>query len=284
MNLISFIWFNNKFISLWNQFRVASLSRIGSSLKNTTNIVLANFDITLISPIRWPWILYKEIIISIFCSISNSEYCMIKISSTFVSSDYSTCIKLENILTSINCYRNWSMRNWLFHVSNVLWNINESMNLTDCFSLIISAIKIVSFIWIVRFLFKWIFFNVLECIVHFSSVASIIFIIFCTINKLLFREWIEFSSVNKLCTFNSSSYWKCPAWATWSLILYRCNSTFFSPVNRVSKFFLNWVKIGNASIFLLFSFISQHFFPLCICKICKFINSNFWCRIWWMSS
>ena len=189
---------------------------------------------------------------------------MIKISSTFISSDNSTCIILENWLACIDCYWNWSMRNRLFHVSNILWNIYESVNLTDCFGLIISAIKIVSFIWIIRFLFKRIFLNILECIVHFSSVASIIFIIFCTINQLLFGERIELSSVNKLCTFNSSSYWECPTWTTLSLIFDWGYSTFFSPVNRVGNLFLNWIEIRYSCIFLLFSFISKHFFPLCI--------------------
>jgi hypothetical protein len=107
---------------------------------------------------------------------------MIKISSTFISSNNSTRIKLENRLACINCNWNWSMGNRLFHISYILWDINESMNLSNCFGLIISAIKIIGLIWIVWFLFKGIFFDVLESIIHFSSIASIIFRIFSTIN------------------------------------------------------------------------------------------------------
>lgn len=155
---------------------------------------------------------------------------MIKVCATIISCDYSTLIKLEYCLISLDSYWNWSMWNWLFHIINILRNINKPMDLPNSLVLYKLTSSIWSCIRIIRFLFKWIFFNVFKGIVHFSTVASFIYSIFWAIYKLLFRKWVKFSCIDKHCTFDSSSGWKCPAWSTLTLIFDWSNCTFFSPI------------------------------------------------------
>jgi hypothetical protein len=58
-------------------------------------------------------------------------------------------ILLENCRWGIDCYRDWSMSNWLFHVSNILWNINKSMDLTYSLGLIIFTSWLFTLVWII---------------------------------------------------------------------------------------------------------------------------------------
>ena len=270
-------------MSVWILFLGASLSGIDSSLKDTTDVVLSNFDVALISPPFAPGVLNKEVIITILCSISNCKNSMIKIFAAFISSDHSFCIVLEHCWFSINSYWDWPVSDCLLHRCNIFWNINKTMDLSYSLALNISATKIISFIWIIRFLIKRVFLNILERVIHFSSIASFIDWIFCTIYKLLLWEWIKFSSIYKLSTFNCSCNWKSPAWSTWTLIFYWGHSTFLSPIQRVGKIFLKWIKIGNFCIVRLFSFISSQSLPFSICVVSELVDSNLRCWVMWMS-
>ena len=67
--------------------KVLSLSWVGSSQEDTANVVLSNFDISIISPTSTPGVLDKEVVNSVLSTITNSEDTVVKLSTTTLSED-----------------------------------------------------------------------------------------------------------------------------------------------------------------------------------------------------
>jgi len=82
------------------------------------------------------------------------------------------------------------------------------------------------------FIGNTVLFNVLESLVHKSSVASLVSERGRAINQLLFRERLEFLFTEKgRGSFKSSDSGEGPAGSTLSLVFNRVNSSVFSPVD-----------------------------------------------------
>ena len=67
--------------------KVLSLSWVGSSQEDTTDIVLSDFDISIVSPVSRPGVLDEEVVNSVFSTITNSEDTVVKTGSATLGED-----------------------------------------------------------------------------------------------------------------------------------------------------------------------------------------------------
>ena len=67
--------------------KVLSLSWVGSSQEDTTDIVLSDFDISIVSPISRPGVLDEEVVNSVFSTITNSKDTVVKLSTASLGED-----------------------------------------------------------------------------------------------------------------------------------------------------------------------------------------------------
>ena len=234
-----------------------------------------NLDVSLISPWGSPGVSNNVVVLSgsWISSITNSSDSVIKLSSTSSRVQNTWSILLENSSVSFNS--DW---NWLFcNCSHKLWGrfrwnscVPLSLNNTSVFTCLArlsgGCVGVVSLEIL----------SMKSCISESTwlptSIASLTG--HYTINKLLFSERKEFSSLNKVFSFNGSSGWESPAWSTLSLIFNWINSSFSSPVNCISEIWI--IKI----CWLLFlercwHFESVHFFCFKFCHCWEHVVSNF---------
>jgi hypothetical protein len=66
---------------------VLSLSWVGCHLEDTTNVVLSDFDISIVSPRGRPGVLDEEIVNSILSTITNSKDTVVKLSTAILGED-----------------------------------------------------------------------------------------------------------------------------------------------------------------------------------------------------
>ena len=68
------------------------------------------------APVSTPWVFnqYKLYTICLIGSITNGKYAVVKVTSTFRSSNNTTCVLSENNLICFNCYRNRPQSNCIF--------------------------------------------------------------------------------------------------------------------------------------------------------------------------
>jgi len=81
--------------------KVLSLSWVGSSHEDATDVLLSDFDISIVSPISRPGVLDEEVVNSVFSTITNSEDTVVKIS-TATLGDNTMGIGLERSLIGFN--------------------------------------------------------------------------------------------------------------------------------------------------------------------------------------
>lgn len=206
---------------------------------NTANVVLANLEISLISPGRAPWVLNNVVIFS----ETNNKNTMIEFMSTKNTVKNSTLVVLENIFVSFNCNRYWLFGNssvkLLFTIS---FNILERFHNTMSLGFDILACSILSScarsIWISRFIHKWVWLNPLESSIHWSTFASTVSLC-VTRYKLLFRVRFKCPVLRhqEISTFDWAGSWESPTWTTLSLIFNFSDSSFGSPID--------WGSIGS---------------------------------------
>jgi len=67
--------------------KVLSLSWVGSSHEDATDVLLSDFDISIVSPISRPGVLDEEVVNSVFSTITNSEDTVVKISTATLGDD-----------------------------------------------------------------------------------------------------------------------------------------------------------------------------------------------------
>ena len=131
--------------------KVLSLSWVGSSQEDTANVVLSNFDISIISPTSTPGVLDKEVVNSVLSTITNSKDTMVKLSTATLGED-TWGIGLEGSLIGFD--GNW---NGLFYEgsfqlsSGVCWDISVAGNFTNTLGLDVFASTINSSVGILRF-------------------------------------------------------------------------------------------------------------------------------------
>ncbi len=144
---------------------------------DTCSIRNSEFDVSINSPIRSPWVLNKEIFNSIFNTITNSKDSMIELSTTSRACNNTTSVQLENWGVSFNSYWNWTFVQCSFKLWRCIWcNILVGLNWNNTFRFVIFASKNTSWwcVWIVSFSLKWMRFCIIKCKIHKTTIASMI--------------------------------------------------------------------------------------------------------------
>ena len=133
------------------KMEVFSLGWVGCHLEDTTDVVLSDFDISIISPWGRPGVLDEEVVNSILSTITNSEDTVVELSSAILGED-TWGVGLERSLISFNGNWNGLFNEGSFQLSSrVGWDIRVTSNFTNTLGLnvwastISSSVRIVSF-------------------------------------------------------------------------------------------------------------------------------------------
>ena len=213
------------------------------STDSNSSFNCSNLDVSLVSPWSSPRVSYNIVVLSWswISSITNSSDSVIKCSSAISRIQNTWSVLLENCSVGFN-----SDRNWLFgNCGQKLWGrfrwdscISTCLNFSSvwaCFArLCLSCVRVISLeiLGVESSIGEgtWLPSSVTSSTCHY------------TINKLLFSERKECSSLNKVFSFDGSSGWESPAWSTLSLVFNCVNSSFGSPVNWISEVWI--IKIS----------------------------------------
>lgn len=151
----------------------------------------------------------------------------------------------------INCNRYWLLLESIEKISSGGGNISEGSNFYTTLGCLIIASLVNSYVRISTIGNNTLINDILESIIHPSTVASLVTIRSRTVYKLLFRKinGLWFTFLNDQSWFNTTSGRESPAWTTLSLVFNTSN--FFSsyPVD-IS---VDWNILGNS----LFSYFQS---------------------------
>jgi len=130
---------------------------------------------------------------------------------TAVKAHDSTKVELEQWASSINGNGNWSLGN---SCGEGLWviegNISVSSNLNSTCGFL-GTFTVSSFVWVFSLGFNSDSLGVLESIIHESTLATSILVLFGAVNKLLLGEGDEVLVLEEVGTFHGSSGGEGPA-------------------------------------------------------------------------
>jgi hypothetical protein len=123
-----------------------------------------------------------------------------------------TVVKLEHDTGGINSNGDWSLvEGSLEGGTGRGLNINEGGNLDLLLGLVGGALAISTSVGIVRLGFEAIVFNVLEGIIHETTIATLVALSGGAVNELLLRKRDELSSLDLVGTLKGSSGGEGPA-------------------------------------------------------------------------
>lgn len=133
------------------KMEVFSLGWVGCHLEDTTDVVLSDFDISIISPWGRPGVLDEEVVNSILSTITNSEDTVIKTGTATLGED-TWGIGLESRLIGFNGNWNGLFNEGSFQLSSrVGWDIRVTGNFTNTLGLDVFTFAISSSVRILRF-------------------------------------------------------------------------------------------------------------------------------------
>jgi len=186
-------------IKLISAITIRSSNRVGGchldSTFSSSISSIFNQNISFHTPFLPPRIFDFVIFFTFLSSVSNSQNTMIKFFST-VSRINSRFVKLEGGVIGFNSNRDWSEGNCSFEsllwVNCNLWAITNGPGFIS-FSIIMAFNAKNAFIRIFSLCRNSMISNIKKWLIHQATQASIILVAMRTINKLLLREWDEFS-------------------------------------------------------------------------------------------
>ena len=146
-----------------------------------------------------------------FGSVTNSEDTVVKCGSASGGDD-TTGVGLESGLIGFDGNGDWSLGKSSLHLWEGLGNIGEIGNFTDTLGGVISALSpevVSSLVWVFSLGHEWGGFDVLESVVHKTTVASVVLL--GAVNELLLRVGGEGSGGDLLGTFDGSGGGESPA-------------------------------------------------------------------------
>jgi len=146
-----------------------------------------------------------------FGSVTNSEDTVIEGSSASGSDD-TTGVGLESGLIGFDGNGDWSLGKSSLHLWEGLGNIGEIGNLTDTLGGVIFALVpevVSSSVWVLSLGHEWGGFDVLESVVHKTTIASTV--LGGAVNELLLGVGGEGSGGDLLGTFDGSGGGESPA-------------------------------------------------------------------------
>jgi hypothetical protein len=173
--------------------------------RNTT----LHHDETLVTPRCTPGVLDNPVVIS----VTNNENTVVKLSTTWAGED-TTGVGLEAHLVSLNGNGNWTLGNSSSElILVVLWNIlvgSDGNSVLGLLSLV--ALTVLSSVWVVSLSVETaVGDDVLESLVHETTVAALVAEGARAVNELLLREGDEVTSGNSVSTLNGASGGEGPA-------------------------------------------------------------------------
>jgi len=191
-----------------------------------------NSEESRFTPVSTPWVLKDPVVVSTVWTVSNNEDTVVKAGSAWGIRNDTTVVWLEDWLISFNSNWNGTLSNSSHKLSWVVgWDIIVWGNSNNTFWLLVVAWTVLSSVGIVAFGFELVLFDVLEGIVHKTTITTIVTEWAWAINELLFWEWDKITSLDGASTFNGTSGGEWPAWSTLTLVLNWGNSILGSPVN-----------------------------------------------------
>ena len=97
---------------------------VRGGLENTTNVVLSNSNVTLVTPSSSPGVLDEEVVLSVKSTISDGENTVIEVGSTSGGDD-TAGVGLEGKLIGFNGNGDWLLGDSSLHLGDGLSNISE---------------------------------------------------------------------------------------------------------------------------------------------------------------
>ena len=97
---------------------------------------------------------------------------------------------------------------------------------------------------------------ILEGVVHQPPIAPHVSITLATVDQVLLTQWDQFVAPGKVLSFQRSSGWEWPTWATLSLVFHCGHISLFNPINFGRCSLKNntlWNKIWNKYLVKNFS-------------------------------
>ena len=191
-----------------------SLSWEGWLLVNTTDVGGTKLDVTFVTPAASPRVLDEEVVFSTFGSVSDSEDTVVEGGSALGRGNDTRGVHLEDRLVGLNGDGNWSSSEGSLKVSTggVLFDIGESNDFTNSLGGIILALvpeMVSSSVWIVSLEHEWALLDVLESVVHKTTVATLVN--FVAVDELLLGEGLKFAGGNEFSTLDGTGGGESPA-------------------------------------------------------------------------
>lgn len=217
---------------------------------NTVSVGKADSDVSFVTPVSAPRVLYNVVVFS----ITDSENGVVKVSAAPIGNDTAGVVT-KHSLVSLNSNSNWTSVQGSFEVSKANRNGEVARNDSDSVGVINSAALVSRFIRVVCLLNSGVLLTVFENIVLPATSAAEVE--FDAVHVLLLREGEENAVINLEMSFKSSSGRECPAGSALSLILDGSDSSAVSPVNG----FGNTVAVGASGGWLELGLLVSHVLP-----------------------
>jgi len=186
---------------------------VGSSREDTANVggSSSDLDVSVNTPRGTPGVLDEEVVLSGLGSETNGEDTVIERLSASLGDD-TTGVSLEGELVGLNGNGDWSDGEGGLKLVWGSWgHIDESGNLTLGLRSIISAGALVSGVWVSGLELDSLGLNVLEGVVHKTTIAAHVSVAAGAVNELLLRVGLQVSGGDELGTLDGSGGGESPA-------------------------------------------------------------------------
>ena len=180
---------------------------VRGGLENTTNVVLSNSNVTLVTPSSSPRVLDEEVVLSVKGTISDGEDTVVEVGSATLGDD-TTVVHLEDALVSLDGNRDWSLGDGSHQIlaGGVWGNILVSLDLTNTFGSLILALSpevVGSSVWVVSLEHDLVGLGIFESVIHETTIAALVNLV--AVNELLLGEGDELTSGLEVSTLKSTS-------------------------------------------------------------------------------
>jgi len=147
--------------------------------------------------------------------------------------DDTTGVHLEDHLVGLDGDGNWSLGNGGLELGGRWADILEASDLTNTLGGLVLAGTVSGLVWVLGLELKWGGLDVLEGIVHKTTVATVVSL--GAVNELLLGEGVEGSGGEEFSTLDGTSGGEGPAGTALALVLDWGDGTLGSPVDAIGK-------------------------------------------------
>jgi len=173
-----------------------------------TALVEGHLNIARVTPASTPGVLDEDVVSSVFVTIADGEDTVVKVGSTSGSDD-TTVVHLEGGLIGFDGNGDWALSNGSLELIGGGLNIVEGGDGTNSGALVSVASTTSGGIWVVSLRNERVGFNVLEGVVHKTTIASLINMV--AVNELLLRKGSQSTGLDEVGTLNGTGGGERPA-------------------------------------------------------------------------